>query len=715
MFSPEVVERKLDSFEESFGWRPKPSSISDVDAAISYLSSAFEIDAKSNILQTRDLTRAEHAFVANERAMCMASCLYFLTRYYWIKTRNRIQRFAFRQGQWILWLMLCELDRLGVSKMLQILKARQLGISTLAEGIATWASLFIPGVASQIGSADGQKTQVMLGMMLLAIDQLPPWLPPTQTRSKSASDRAMLEYSRIGSLIMVQPGSMRGGMGQGATPTFVHLSEVSQYTNPVVQLEEGLFKALHEGPELIVMLESTGDAKHQSAWWWKEQWIANRDNYWQGAARFLPVFLPWHTTPELYPGPGFLKKFPMPEGWTPNEDTRSHMLRAETYVKTTAMLNRVLGANWTMPLEQQWFWEFNHEDHKRRRVEKSWYRQMPSDDYEALLGENDKTYTQDTLNTISETLAKHEETGVYSLVGDGIPERHEPQDPDVWYGEDSPPRLKTTSTNPRSLVQMEWMFVPLKHTKELDFNPLEKFLIYEEPQKDYDYAIGCDTGTGVGGDRSSIIVSRYGTGEEPDFQVAEFASDAIPADKIHLWIAAASRFYGRFYTDRTRYREPKICIEMRRKFGDLPYHLLREMGFRRWHKWGHGFDRQTFQEHPREKFGRVGWFTNEWSRPLLLTAFQGAVDGGWYVVRSKYLMSEMETHEQRTTASGKTRSDHESGGHDDRLFAAAQSYFTMHQRDVLSERDKKRYAEPDDGGIEVDIGPSKMVVELTGI
>src|SRR5580692_5662585 len=129
MFSPDVVERKLDSFEEQFGWRPKPSSISDVDAAISYLSSAFEIDAKGNIFQTRDLTRAEHAFVANERAMCMASCLYFLTRYYWIKTRNRIQRFAFRQGQWILWQMLCELDRLGVSKMLQILKARQLGIS----------------------------------------------------------------------------------------------------------------------------------------------------------------------------------------------------------------------------------------------------------------------------------------------------------------------------------------------------------------------------------------------------------------------------------------------------------------------------------------------------------------------------------------------------------------------------------------------------------
>src|ERR1035441_11040853 len=150
--------------------------------------------------------------------------------------------------------------------MLQIRKARQLGISTLAEGIATWEALFIPGVAAQIGSCDGQKTQIMLGMMTLAIDQLPVWLPPTQTRAKVASDRALLEFNRIGSLIMVQPGSMRGGMGQGATATFVHLSELSQFTGPVTQLDEGLFKQLHEGPELVVLLESTGDAQHKSAW-----------------------------------------------------------------------------------------------------------------------------------------------------------------------------------------------------------------------------------------------------------------------------------------------------------------------------------------------------------------------------------------------------------------------------------------------------------------
>src|SRR6185312_6494877 len=105
-------------------------------------------------------------------------------------------------------------------------------------------------------------------------------------------------------------------------------------------------------------------------------------------------FLPWHTTPELYPGEAWLKKFPMPADFTPNDDTVDHVRRAEAYVRNTPMLSKIMGLDWTMPRTQQWFWQFNHEDHKRRRVEKSWARQMPCDDFEALLGDNDKVYTE---------------------------------------------------------------------------------------------------------------------------------------------------------------------------------------------------------------------------------------------------------------------------------------------------------------------------------
>ena len=707
MFADSVVAKKLDALEKEFGWRPAPHSIEEVDAWSKQLATAFEEDAKGNIYMKRKLTNTEQRFIDNERLMCSASCGYFLTRYYYIKAKSRIVRFTFRQGQWILWRMLQELDELGVSKMIQILKARQLGISTIAEGIMTWGALFIPGASSQIGSADGQKTQIMLGMMTLAIDQLPGWLPPTQTRSKTKSDRALLEFDRIGSLIMVQPGSMMGGMGQGATPTMVHLSEVSQFTNPVQQLDEGLFKTLHEGPELVVLLESTGDAGHRSAWWWKEQWITNRDNYWSGGADFLPVFLPWHTTPELYPGP-WLKKHPVPEDFTPNEDTLAHVAKAEAYVHTTEMLRRVIGADWKMPIEQQWFWQFKHEDHKRRRVEKSWYRQMPCDDYEALMGERDKVYSQDAIDVVEKSVAK---ASVYMIAGDGIEEKREPKEGEIWYGDEAPPRQRFHWTTLKK-EKMEWMLVPLAPVPDKTFDPLEKLLVWEEPREGFDYSVGDDTGTGVGGDRFILNVTRHGTNEFPDEQVAEFASDSIPTAEQYAWIAAVTAYYARYMKPGPK-GHPKICPEMRRKFGDLPYHQTQLLGFRRWHEWGQGFDRKTFEEKVG-KHGRIGWFTNEWSRPMLLSAFESAVENGWYVVRSKWLQDELKELEQKVMASGKTRVDHASGRHDDRVFAAAMAYWTLHQRDEMMARMKLRYEKPSEGGIVILRGPSVMTTEIPG-
>jgi hypothetical protein len=714
-FSPDVVEERLQRFAKEYGWKPEPHSIEEVDAATARLAPKFEL-VKDQWYQCGDLTKQERHFVANERAMCVASCLYFLTRYYYIKAKNRILRFTFRQGQWILWQMLCELDRMGVSKMLQIMKARQLGISTLCEGIARWASMFIPGVAAQIGSSDGQKSQIMLGMILLANEMLPPWLPPTETRSKTKSDRGLMEYEKIGSMIMIQHGAMRGGMGQGSTPTFVHLSELSQYTDPVKQLDEGLFKGLHEGPELIVLLESTADPSHKSSWWWKEQWIANRDNYWSGRAKFLPVFLPWHTTPELYPGDDWLHKFPMRADFKPHEDTIAHVRRAEAYVRTTKMLAKILGKDWTMPVEQQWFWQFNYDDHKRRKVEKSWFRQMPSDDYEALMGERDKIVGEETVEIMDTTKKLIADTPVYMLAGDGITEKYEPDESLVWYGDDSPPRLKCHWNTKRD-ERLEWMFVPLKPTiyhgmtdrerraAEMTFDPLEKFLIWQEPQEGYDYSIGWDTGTGVGGDRSVVSVNRKGMSDsEPDLQVAEFASDSIGLQDICWWACAAAALYSKYMKD-TPHNSPKIAIEMKRKYGDGPYHEAKLAGFRRWHEWGSNFDVKTWKEKVG-KHGRVGWFTNEWSRPLLLSRFFGAVENGWYTVRSKWLAQEIAEMEQKVTDSGKTRADHEAGKHDDRVFAAAMSYFTTHQCDVMAVRMKHRYEQPQGMELEIEHGPA---------
>jgi hypothetical protein len=729
VFSRKVVERKLDSFEAKNKWRPVQHSVEECDRMAKHLNSegpnGVIYTTRTGVIElARELKKWEADWIRNERLMCAISCEYYLTRYYMITSEaedgaGNVMHFVFRSGQRVFYNILEELDDMGVSKEIFCLKARKQGISTLIEGILSWFSLFIPGSKAAIASADGQKSQIMAGMFFFAIDELPWWLESERTRDKRASDRGIIEWSHIGNQVILQSGSMRGGIGQGTTPNVVHISEASQYTNAVKQIDEGLLKAVTSAPGNFMVIETTGDGDK----WTADMWNNCKDNYWSGGARLLPLFLPWFMTPELYPSKSWILKYKIPEGWAPIPETQAMTLKCDAYVACTEMLRRVLGEAWKLPAEQKWYWEFNFLEHRRRGLEKSWTRQMPCDDFEALIGDRDKIIPEETVTQMEKTKKSVANTPVYMVAGDGISTKHEPIESMVWYGEDSPPRLKC-NWKTKSQETLEWMFVPLlpaiyagmhdrvRASVEKTFDPLEKCLIWKEPEDGYDYAIGWDTGTGVGGDRSVISVNRKGlTDAEPDEQVAEFASDAIALQDIAWFAAPLAALYSKYMKDKPH---PKICIEMKRKYGDGPYHELKTAGFRRWHEWGSNFDVKVWREKVG-KHGRIGWFTNEWSRPLLLSRFFGAVENGWYIVRSKWLAQELAEMEQKVTESGKTRADHEAGKHDDRVFAAAMSYFTLHQSDVMAERMKKRYDAPGDEGLVIEHGPATgMPTMLTG-
>lgn len=612
---------------------------------------------------------------------CALSAEYFLTRYFWL-TESDIQHFSFRSGQSAFFSVMQILEDLGVSIDIQCLKARKQGITTLVEGCMTHASLMIPGTRCSIGSADDQKTQVMMEMMYGALEHMPWWLSPTQTRDKRAG-RALLQFSHIGTMVVIQHGAMRGGIGQGTTPNRVHLSEVCDYTNPVAQIEEGLFKAVPTTPDTLMVLESTGNG---NTGWWAEQWRANKENYWKGRARMLPLFLPWFMTPELYPTANWMQKFPFPAGWRRNQTREVEAMtnKAEAYVRNTEVLRRILGDKWRLPDEQMWYWQFNYDDAKLRRTEKSWSRQMPVDDFDALVGDHDSVYGWEVIADIQTKREKRIE--LFGILGGGIHERHDPAPIEVDY---SRSRIAVDWRTPNG-IPIEWMLMPLTgNVEDVKFDPLKKLIVFERPQKGARYSIGVDPGTGVGGDRTAICVWRTGHDAFPDIQVAEFASDDIGNTEIFAWVAAIAAWYGQFYEEDSTVR---IIIEQKRKYGDSCYHALKLHGFKNHHKF-RMYDKKTLRERPSVN-PREGWFTNEWSRPMLLDTFKHAVNNGWVKVNSRWLLSEMEGHEQRMTEGGKTRADHASGKHDDRLFAAAMGHFTLHDLDVLIEREHKRCQAP---------------------
>jgi hypothetical protein len=694
MYSPRIVLEKLARFKAKYGWTPVEHSIEEIDRVNAHMKTLYRKDAKGDLIfDDSQLTKPLERWIQNERAMCALSFEYYVTRYHYISAQNRIFRFSFRGGQRVLFNVIQDLEDKGLSIEIMLLKARQGGFSTFVEALMTHRALFVPGVKCTIGSANDQKTYVMMGMMYTALENLPWWLPPQQTKDKR-SGSALLEFAHVGSQIVIQSGSIRTGIGQGTTPTAVHLSEVCDYTDPVEQIEEGLFRAVHPGPEILMILESTGNGNDT---WWAKLWYSTR--------RLYRLFIPWFMTPELYPSAEWLKQYPMPSEWAPNTRTLATVAKCELYAHSTEALTRVLGKNWKMPRPQQWFWEFNFEEAKDRGLDKSWTRHMPCDAYDALIGENDLQYDR---KAIEEMKSKRVKTvDVYGLIGEGMAERHDPPAVEGVIDNDRP-RIVIGWKTPHD-IRLEWVLMPLLGDYESQgFDPMNKVLIFKHPEQGARYSLGVDTGTGVGGDRNALWVNKCGEDAVPDEQVCEFASDSISNVEIYAWALALGAYYG-MYLDDTQVR---YIIEQRRKYGDSCYHALKLHGMRTHHHFRE-YDKRTMRPKPSVN-SREGWWTNEWSRPLLLGTFQHAVENGWCIVNSRFAIEEIEASEQRMTSGGKTREDHRSDTHDDRKFAGAMAYFTFHDSDLMAERSKTRYNSTQEEGYEVDYRPWVQEVSNPG-
>ena len=107
----------------------------------------------------------------------------------------------------------------------------------------------------------------------------------------------------------------------------------------------------------------------------------------------------------------------------------------------------------------------------------------------------------------------------------------------------------------------------------------------------------------------------------------------------------------------------------------------------------------------KSKGAKRGWYTYGWSRPILTGYFVQCAQNGWIVINSPWLIEEMKQFETHITATGKERLEHEEGGHDDRIFAAAMGAFCPHDQDIVAERSKKRLLDLASTLPPVDIAP----------
>jgi hypothetical protein len=291
------------------------------------LAGAADADGKP----TRRLSPDEDRFIANERLLTKIDYRYAAERYHWCNSEGQGLKRLFP-----LWesqtLVLDRMAKLQLERaesghpdgiLVNVLKARQLGVSTLGASLGTHRVTTHTHVRALLASdvPDNSGSEGLFGMYERFLSFLPWWLKPAE-QFHTKNQHVIFES---GSSLLVESGkSMKGGLqdeggqkgnlGRSKTFSVIHLTELSTWERPE-QIDDGLMPAVPRTPRTLGMKESTAKGRHN---WHHEDWLASV----RGRGRFIAVFIPWYAELTKY-------WLPVPLGWVPSETTLHHAAKAE--------------------------------------------------------------------------------------------------------------------------------------------------------------------------------------------------------------------------------------------------------------------------------------------------------------------------------------------------------------------------------------------------
>lgn len=703
MYSQRHVDRRLQIAKEEFHFRPYYHSPEEIDSFNALLKREGKLTYTDSgqISGTINLSPTDRQFILNEQVLCLCDAAYWITRYAYLKSEEGIvQRFHFRVPQRVYFDIICEMEDRDAAIEIMALKARQLGVSIFSELILTHRICFNHGVTAVIGSADQSKTSDMSKMLFLAYDMMPVWLRPPYS-SRVESDRGKLQFSQLASGVTFQHGSQKFGIATGSTPTQYHLSEVALYGDAanVKLIDEGLWKAVHASDKVFGVLESTGRG---DTGWWADTWHYSKKSW--PASRMRPMFLPWYTGVDIYPMPADRTAHPIPQGWYPRDETREHAAKSALYVQANPMISKHLIEEqvrrgqrppddrrpWSMPIDQQWYWEWNHEEAKFKGTEGSFYQEMAGDDEEALQRSEEPVFGFETIQAIETSRLRA--CDVFAISGQSIEAAHDPPTEVIDYERE---RIPVRYASTRQGVQ-RWDLIPLKFRAPLREDVMEDsrgvLFIWHHPKPGVNYSIGIDTAEGKGIDYTAMEVYALGAKGQSDEQVAEFASDYVNHVEAFAFAMALAAYFGRYMElGVTKWKEPYVTVEQVAAVGDVCQLQMSKLGYSNFHRMArYDYGPAKIAKFKSSTVGHRGWFSHMWSRPILTGNFVHFVQNGWTKVNSPYLLMEMKKYEVHLTASGKEKFEHAEEEHDDRIMASAMSTFCPVDTKSIVDRSQRR-------------------------
>ena len=171
-----------------------------------------------------------------------------------------------------------------------ILKSRQMGFSTLTE------SIFFKETATKFNRRTGIITHLatattnLFNMSKLMLDNLPEDIKPSVQKSNA---QELIFDNDTGTGLKSRIKCMTAGTsGVGRSDTFdnLHLSELAFWQGDVTATLTGLFQAVPNLPDTMIIIESTANGYEK----FKELW----DQAVNGENDFIPLFVAWYELPE---------------------------------------------------------------------------------------------------------------------------------------------------------------------------------------------------------------------------------------------------------------------------------------------------------------------------------------------------------------------------------------------------------------------------------
>lgn len=223
----------------------------------------------------------------------------YIEKFLHIRTKEgRIVSFVLNESQLRLYEVICEEEEKKKPIRIIILKSRQMGFSTLTEGIIYKKTATKKLRNALIITHKDEATSNLFTMSKLFYEKSPEWVRPMLKNSnakelifenptKNPKDKK--KYPGLKSKIKCTTAGGKG-VGRSDTLNFIHMSEVAFWPGDILTTYAGLMQAVPNTPGSMVIIESTANGFNAFKKMWDDA-VAGRTDY-------IPLFFAWYEMQE---------------------------------------------------------------------------------------------------------------------------------------------------------------------------------------------------------------------------------------------------------------------------------------------------------------------------------------------------------------------------------------------------------------------------------